>query len=308
VWRLPREGETPRLRRVIHGPVEPRRTSRIPWTKGKGVIGSNVGPRRGVGHRPQPVARAEPSSLRSTSGSGTVEPIVLEYSRVSCYDACWAIPLYADKEGDGPMLGVLSIDCKATNCSKPILDAVPRVGGLVTRSTATRGLAREGWSGRMSTNRTIRDLPQHIYVVRPAVDLGSSGTDVEFLRRSGAPDDLVRSTEAMVADRGSSRTRDRRRTKFRSRAFRQVHRESYSDELPESHPRPLAPVSAVKSTRFCPDSRPPAPCHPGWSLSGSMKWASGQAGTSRLMSTGQPHDPSIVDGIEQRAHFSMAFS
>jgi hypothetical protein len=131
VWRLPREGETQRLRRVIHGPVEPRRASRIPWSKGKGVIGStwereeelviDLSPLRGLNQEAFEVLPVQERLGLSW----------LEFCRVSCYDACWAIPLYADKEGDGPMLGVLSIDCKATNCSKPIIDAIPRVGGLV---------------------------------------------------------------------------------------------------------------------------------------------------------------------------------
>jgi hypothetical protein len=56
----------------------------------------------------------------------------------------------------------------------------------------------------MTANRHITGIrPENIYIVR---EPGSAKrmvreSDIDFLRRSGAPDELIRSTEQMVTDR-----------------------------------------------------------------------------------------------------------
>jgi hypothetical protein len=131
VWRLPRQGETERLRRVIHGPVEPRRASRMSWTQGKGVVGRTWEREEEVLIDLTPLRLVDQPSFEALPPQERLNMSWIEFARTSSYYTCWAIPLYADKEGEEQMLGILSVDCKDPNSLKPIIKAIPRVGGLV---------------------------------------------------------------------------------------------------------------------------------------------------------------------------------
>ncbi len=132
VWLVPTDSERPRLRRILHCPIEPRQKTRIVWTRGKGVIGQawerdeefivDLAPLHGLSQQ----------AFDSLEQDARLNMSWIEADRSKAYAAVWAIPLrIEDPDGEERLVGIMSVDCKATGCVAAIVNAVPHVGGQI---------------------------------------------------------------------------------------------------------------------------------------------------------------------------------
>jgi hypothetical protein len=102
------------------------------WTKGTGVIGQAWERDQELVIDLTPLHGLNQQAFDGLQPGARLNMSWIEADLSKAYNAVWAIPLrIEDSEGDEPLVGVLSVDCKAMGCFNAIVNALPRLGGQV---------------------------------------------------------------------------------------------------------------------------------------------------------------------------------